>query len=410
MNDAAEQSSFELWHRLGTAMQGNVASLRAAQLARGLGVETSELDRVMLEHRHKPFAHEVAELRVRAALDGLIENHSSVAQTAAAQGFASCSALNRALLGYCGLDASNLKALVGCAQFVLTLPPRYRVAETLAYLARDPRSHNVKRRSPDSVTLALVMRDVAFSATVTFGERSVAVELDTILDNTTAGPCVSIFRRLLGFAAPTDALLRRARTEPEVQRLIRHRRGLTVHQTATAWDALVWAVVGQQISLIAAYALLRALSQAAGLPVGSALRTLPRADAVAHMSASELRACKLSKAKTKTLHLLANRILAGELDFDALEHGSAVTAYEVLISQHGVGPWTANYVMMRGFGFADCAPIGDAGLRRALRHFLRLNGPPSDKDMARLMAPFAPHRSLATFHLWRGFDDALPAN
>ena len=407
MNGAAEVNSLDLWHQLATAMQGNIRRLGAADLARRIGLKASEVDLVMFEHRHKPAAREIAELRVRAALDTLIARRESLDRAAVNHGFASSNALNRALLSYCGLDGPSLTVLDGCAQFVLTLPDDYRIAETLAYMARDPRSNNVERQSTDSVTMALVISKVPFSANLTFSKREVTIELDTLLDKTTAGRCVAVFRRLLGFAAPTHALSRRARAEPEIRRLITPRPGLTVHQTASAWDALVWAVLGQQISLIAAYTLLRALSDAAGFTVSCGLRTLPRADVVAQMSDADLRVCKLSKAKTKTLQLLAAKIVAGELDLEALEHGSAVTAHEALMAQHGIGPWTANYVMMRGFGFADCAPIGDAGLRRALRQFLDLSEPPSDKDMARLMAPFTPHRSLATFHLWRGFDDAL---
>ena len=63
--------------------------------------------------------------------------------------------------------------------------------------------------------------------------------------------------------------------------------------------------------------------------------------------------------------------------------------------------------MMRALGFADCAPIGDAGLRRALVRFFAVETPMTDAEMAEAMEHFAPHRSLATFHLWRSFDKAL---
>jgi AraC family transcriptional regulator of adaptative response / DNA-3-methyladenine glycosylase II len=408
MNAATEFTSLNSWHQIATALRGDVVNLSAAKLARKLGLDANSLDTLMLLHRHKPAAREVAELRVQATINSLVHGRAGAEKACADHGFASTDASNRALLGYCGMDAHNLKALDGCTHFQLRLPAHYRVAETLAYLSRDPRSNNVHRQSATCVVMALVINGTAVCTILRFGEREVDIELDTRLDSTNIVSCLAVFRRVLGFAAPTAALLQRARREPEVQRLMAGRRGLRVHQTARAWDALVWAVLGQQISLSAAYTLLRRLSDAAGTCVAERLRTLPRADIVAQMSDADLRACKLSRAKARTLHLLATKISAGELDLAALEHGSAVSAHELLLAQNGIGPWTANYVMMRGFGFADCAPIGDAGLRRALRQFLDLPAPPSDKDMAQLMAPFAPHRSLATFHLWRGFDGALP--
>ena len=55
---------------------------------------------------------------------------------------------------------------------------------------------------------------------------------------------------------------------------------------------------------------------------------------------------------------------------------------------------------MRGFGFRDCVPVGDAGLTLALQRWFGLDGRPDGAETLRLMAPFANHRSLATFHLW----------
>ena len=55
---------------------------------------------------------------------------------------------------------------------------------------------------------------------------------------------------------------------------------------------------------------------------------------------------------------------------------------------------------MRGLGFRDCVPVGDAGLTLALQRWFELEARPGGPETLRLMAAFAPHRSLATFHLW----------
>ncbi len=57
--------------------------------------------------------------------------------------------------------------------------------------------------------------------------------------------------------------------------------------------------------------------------------------------------------------------------------------------------------MMRAFGFADCVPIGDVGLENSLKRFFDLPGKPSKNATLQLMTPFAPYRSLATFHFWQ---------
>jgi AraC family transcriptional regulator of adaptative response / DNA-3-methyladenine glycosylase II len=55
--------------------------------------------------------------------------------------------------------------------------------------------------------------------------------------------------------------------------------------------------------------------------------------------------------------------------------------------------------MMRT-GFADAAPVGDSALATGLQKLHRLDHRPNADESARLMAAFAPHRSLATMHLW----------
>jgi 3-methyladenine DNA glycosylase/8-oxoguanine DNA glycosylase len=70
-----------------------------------------------------------------------------------------------------------------------------------------------------------------------------------------------------------------------------------------------------------------------------------------------------------------------------------------LLALHGVGPWTARYVMLRGLGLADCAPIGDSGLATALQRFHALPARPDAPDRAADASLF-PCRSLATLHLW----------
>jgi 3-methyladenine DNA glycosylase/8-oxoguanine DNA glycosylase len=56
--------------------------------------------------------------------------------------------------------------------------------------------------------------------------------------------------------------------------------------------------------------------------------------------------------------------------------------------------------MMRALGFADCVPLGDTGLSTGLQRFFALDHRPGAQEVATLMEPFAPFRSLATYHLW----------
>jgi 3-methyladenine DNA glycosylase/8-oxoguanine DNA glycosylase len=102
---------------------------------------------------------------------------------------------------------------------------------------------------------------------------------------------------------------------------------------------------------------------------------------------------------------VARAVAGGALDAEALPRDSATSVRERLESLRGFGAWSANYVMMRGCGLADCVPLGDSGLTTALQRFFALGERPGRAKTEELMAHFAPFRSLATFHFWAGFDD-----
>ena len=86
--------------------------------------------------------------------------------------------------------------------------------------------------------------------------------------------------------------------------------------------------------------------------------------------------------------------------------GSAIAAEKKLTAQHGIGTWTARYVLMRG-GFADAAPVGDSALADRAAAAAQVAGTARcTTRSARLMARFAPHRSLATMHLWTYLKEA----
>jgi 3-methyladenine DNA glycosylase/8-oxoguanine DNA glycosylase len=74
-----------------------------------------------------------------------------------------------------------------------------------------------------------------------------------------------------------------------------------------------------------------------------------------------------------------------------------------LMGLHGVGTWTARYVLMRT-GFGDAAPVGDSGLSTALQRFNELPNRPDAVEVARLMTRYAPWRSLASVHLWASLE------
>ena len=126
---------------------------------------------------------------------------------------------------------------------------------------------------------------------------------------------------------------------------------------------------------------------------------------MADLTIAKLHARRYSRSKAKYLIGASQTVARGELDLESLPHGSAVAAEKKLTALHGIGTWTARYVMMR-VGFADSAPVGDSALAAALQKLHKLNDRPDHEQAAKLLAQFAPHRSLATMHLWTYLKEA----
>jgi len=151
----------------------------------------------------------------------------------------------------------------------------------------------------------------------------------------------------------------------------------------------------------------REMVELAGEKIGD-MRAHPTPERVAGVDQSTLTARRYSGSKARYLIDAAQAVASGKLNIETIGEGSAIAAEKMLTDQRGIGTWTARYVLMRG-GFADAAPVGDSALATALQRLHKLPERPDADQTARLMSAFAPHRSLATMHLWTYLKEARAA-
>ena len=164
------------------------------------------------------------------------------------------------------------------------------------------------------------------------------------------------------------------------------RRGLRLPNLPTAFDGLAWGIIGQQINVKFACSLRRDIILLAGEKIGD-MRAHPTPERVADLSVANLHARRYSRSKAQYLIGAAEAIAKGELDIESLPRGSALAAEKKLTALHGVGTWTARYVLMR-VGFADAAPVGDAALAAALQKLHKLPERPGTEQTEKLLAKF----------------------
>ena len=104
--------------------------------------------------------------------------------------------------------------------------------------------------------------------------------------------------------------------------------------------ALVWSIMGQQISVTAATAIRTRLAAHF-----TAERPLSPAGLLA-LSADDLRAAGLSRAKAAYVADLATKVVSGAVDLATLDQLPDEVVIERLVQVKGIGRWTAEMFLM----------------------------------------------------------------
>ena len=360
-------------------------------LAEAVGVGVTKLKDLFRVHAHQQPAAFLQHIRIQSACRRLAAGQGDLSDLAFDSGYESPSGFHGAFRRQTGLSPGAYRTMLDSNRFTLPLPAGLRVKDVLSFHGRDGQSVS---EVVEGVRLqkAFLCEGRASILTLTFDGSTVEVSLSGASGAAAMAKAHEAAQRLLGWSCDPAGF------EEAHPGLVRGREGLRVLLTLEPFEALVWAILGQQVNLAFAYALRRDLIRLAGTPASDGLIAHPDAARIAALKIADLLALRFSRRKAEYLLHAAAEVAAGRLQME--NRTTATGTARDLLALRGCGPWTAQYVLMRGFGFRDCVPVGDAGLTLALQRWFGLDGRPDGAETLRLMAPFANHRSLATFHLW----------
>lgn len=120
--------------------------------------------------------------------------------------------------------------------------------------------------------------------------------------------------------------------------------------------------------------------------------------------AARLRGVGLSNAKTRAILDLAQKVDEGALDFAALRDLDDAQVIKQLVQVRGIGPWTAEMFLIFNLGRPDVFPLGDYGIQKGVQQLYGYKKLPAPRTMLRHAKAWRPHRSVATWYLWRLVD------
>lgn len=391
------------------ALQGAVTAMRAAPgdctgaaaLARRSGFGASKLAQLCRQHYHASPAELLLRARLAFARQQLAATRRSVLDIGLDAGFASSSAFHERFVERTGTTPRGYRRLGEASQFALQLPRGVRAESLLAYLGRDPLAA-CERVTGRTAWLALPLAGTPSVLSLQFDGAAVRVRVDGAASPAARFAAHATAARLLHLDGGTAGAERHFAGLAAGRALLPHNRGERVLLTPTPFAALLWAILGQQINLQFCCDLRAAVVRRCGARLGD-LHAHPEPEAIAQLDVADLRALRCSQPKAEHLLTAARAVASGALPLAALATAPVSRVERALLALRGIGPWSAQYVLLRGFGAADCLPAGDTALATSLQRLCELDHRPDAREQQLLAAPFAPHRSLLTWWLWRRF-------
>ncbi len=195
---------------------------------------------------------------------------------------------------------------------------------------------------------------------------------------------------------------RLARKDEMLAPLAARFRGLRITSSPTLFEALVTAVLSQQVNLTFAYSIKKDLVESFGRKRrrrGRVYYAFPDPHRFAAQSMEAMRGFRLSKAKAGTLIRLGETF-ASNGAFPAAGDELAALSDEKIVERltaiRGIGRWSAEIALMRGLGRHDAFPAGDLGVLKYLAQgLLGKTGKATEGEMRAFAERWRPYRGLA---------------
>jgi AraC family transcriptional regulator of adaptative response / DNA-3-methyladenine glycosylase II len=371
-----------------------------AGLARALGYSERQLSRALVAALGAPPLALARAQRAQTARILLESTDLAASEIAFAAGFASIRQFNDTIREVFASTPSQLRAGRSTARGepgTIGLRLAYRspmdLGATLRYLAGRAVTG---LESYDGTTLTRTLRLPHGAGLVSLAPAAgyVAARL-RLADHRDLAAAVARVRRLLDLDADPQAVDEVLAGQLVLAPLVARRPGLRSPGAADGFEMAVRAVVGQQVSVAGARTVLSRLVAEHGRPAFDSSpewRLFPEPAVIAGLDPASL---PMPRARGRSLVTLAGAMAGGALVLGPGSERSETRA--ALLALPGIGPWTADYLLMRAVGDPDVYLGTDLGIRQALA---RLAAGSELQPSAT-----APWRSYLTHHLWASLGD-----
>ncbi len=208
---------------------------------------------------------------------------------------------------------------------------------------------------------------------------------------------------ILSLQQDVSGFYRMAREDTVLASLVETMRGLHIPHTATVYEGLILAILGQQISSHVARALRSLLISKYGPSLeveGTIYHGFPRPASLAAATPEELRALGFSGRKSGYIREISQQVESGRLDLEGLRARPDEEIGQTLMALRGVGLWTAHWLFVRAFGRDDGFPHGDLALCRVMGQLFNGGTAFAPEQALEYSRRWVPFRSFVTAYLF----------
>jgi AraC family transcriptional regulator, regulatory protein of adaptative response / DNA-3-methyladenine glycosylase II len=381
-----------------------------ADLAQQIGVTDRHLRRLFeAEFGVTPVAY-LQTQRLLFAKQLLTDTHLPVVDVAATAGFGSVRRLHELLTERYGLAPAHFRRAARQAaapqlatptlEFTLHIRPPYDWTAMLAFLSQRQVA-GVEAITGEAYRRAIELpsRNGTWCRGIVQVERqsphALRVRLSDALKPVAHGVLVRM-RRLFDVAAEPAAINDALGDWVKAP-------GLRLPGAVDGFETAVRVILGQQVTVRAATTLAGRLAQRFGMPLATESRqatplasdaithTFPRPDALVAASLDSIGALGIIRSRVQAIVAVARALTSGALSLQPGRDPEQTLA--ALMALPGVGPWTAQLIVMRALAWPDQFLAGDLVVRQAL-------GGVSERTALAMAERWRPYRSYAVLHLW----------
>lgn len=290
---------------------------------------------------------------------------------------------------------------------VITLPEQFNMNANLGYLSREKNECMYEIES-DSITKVITIGEIRSLVQINvINNKQMIVQFlneSSPIERRKCEEIVKFIDEWFDLNNDLTPFYEMAKADPLLKVPARNFYGLRVIGIPDLFEALCWGVLGQQINLAFAYTLKRQFVEKFGDFIewnGKKYWVFPSYERIAQLTPSDLADIKMTVKKSEYIIGIAKLMASGELSREKLMKMDFKDAEKSLIKIRGIGPWTANYVLMRCLRFQTAFPIDDVGLINSIKLLQNMNRKPTKDEIMELSIPWKNWESYATFYLWR---------